>query len=58
MGYDIDVHYSSYNKKFTFNVNQKEYDISNEVPDEVWNMTGGIFPTNPVADQKIRKRIA
>jgi hypothetical protein len=39
---------------FKFFLDGKEYDISSEVPDEVWNIGDREFPLKPMKDWEMR----
>lgn len=46
---------SIYRKVLKLTVNDVDYDISNLVPDEIWEMGGNeVFPKHPEIDWKIR----
>ena len=53
----IDISYSIYEKHFEFTVNGIKYDISYLVPDDVWEIGDGQFPTHPIKDWMIRKEL-
>lgn len=50
----INVEYSNYHKSLKFNVDGKEYDISSEIPERIWNIGGRKYPMNPIDDWKTR----
>lgn len=50
----INVNISPFHKTLKFNVMGKDYDISNEVPEEVWNIGDRKFPLHPFKDWEIR----
>lgn len=54
---NIEVLYSNHNKTFKFILDGKTYDISSEVPEEVWNIGKRIYPINPIDDWKTRKEL-
>jgi len=45
--------YSIYSKTFLFNIDGIDYDLSNLIPDDVWNICTK-FPTHPEEDWRIR----
>jgi hypothetical protein len=53
----INVEYSNYHKSLKFNIDGKEYDISSEVPEKIWNIGGRMYPINPIDDWKTRKEL-
>ena len=52
-----DVNYSIWNKKLTIKIDEKKYDISHMVSENIWNIGGGNFPTDPSDDWMIRKEL-
>jgi len=50
----IIVNMSPFHKKLKFNVGEKEYDISGEVPENVWNIGDRKFPLHPFKDWEMR----
>ena len=53
----IIVNMSPFHKKLKFNVGEKEYDISGEVPENVWNIGDRKFPLHPFKDWEMRVEI-
>lgn len=53
----VRVEYSNYHKTLKFNVDGIWYDISSEIPEEIWNIGGRKFPINPIDDWNTRKEI-
>jgi len=54
----INVNMSAFNKKLDFNVDGKHYDISDQVPESVWNIWGDRqFPLHPFKDWEMRTEI-
>jgi hypothetical protein len=53
---NINVNYSIYNRTVTANIDQKEYDLSSMIPDEVWGEKME-FPLHPIEEHKIRARL-
>jgi hypothetical protein len=53
----ININMSSYNKMLKFFVGQVEYDISDRVPEDVWNIGNREFPLNPIADWQMRTKL-
>lgn len=54
---DINVYMDAFQKTLKFNVVQKEYDVSDKVPEEVWNIGDRRFPLHPFKDWEMRKEI-
>ena len=48
---------SPFNKTLKFNVGEKDYDISNQVPESVWNIGDRQFPLHPLKDWEMRIEI-
>lgn len=53
----IDITLSPFGKTLKFSFDGKEYDISSEVPDEVWNIGAREFPLNPIKDWEMRIKL-
>ena len=53
----ININMSTYNKMLKFFVGQAEYDISDKVPEEIWNIGDRKFPLNPIADWQMRTKL-
>jgi hypothetical protein len=53
----VDVSYSAYKKKFKFRFCNIEYDISDIVPEKVWNIWDRALPIHPMEDWKIRTEL-
>lgn len=51
----IIVNLSSYHKTLKFYLDEKEYDISDKVSEEIWNIGDRNFPLHPVYDWELRK---
>jgi hypothetical protein len=52
----IFVNLSPYHKTLKFSLDEIEYDISNEIPESVWNIGNRNFPLHPIYDWELRKR--
>ena len=52
-----DVNYSVWNKSLTIKIDEKEYDISHMVSENIWNIGGRNFPIGTTDDWKIRKEL-
>jgi hypothetical protein len=53
----ISVNMSVFNKMLSFNVDGKYYDISDQVPESVWNIGDRFFPLHPFKDWEMRTEI-
>ncbi len=54
MTHRINVHFSPFHKTLKFNIGKKEYDISNDISDDVWNIGDRKFPLHPLKDWEMR----
>ena len=48
---------SAFNKTLKFNIDGKDYDISDQVPESVWNIGDRKFPLHPFKDWEMRTEI-
>ena len=53
----ISVNMNAFNKTLNFDIDEKHYDISNLVPENVWNIGDRIFPLHPFKDWEMRTEI-
>lgn len=53
----ITVEYGNYHKVLKFTFDGKEYDISSEVPERVWNIGQREYPIHPLLDWQTRKEL-
>ncbi len=53
----INVNMSAFNKTLRFNIDGKDYDISDQVPENVWNIGDRQFPLHPFKDWEMRTEI-
>jgi hypothetical protein len=51
----ITVYISPFHKTLKFNAKGKYYDMSNEIPESIWNIGDRKFPLNPIKDWEMRK---
>ena len=51
----IIINLSPYHKTLKFYLDEKEYDISDKVPENIWNIGNRNFPLHPVYDWELRK---
>jgi hypothetical protein len=46
----INIKMSAFHKTLKFNLDGKDYDISDQIPEEIWNIGDRKFPLHPFKD--------
>ncbi len=53
----INIKMSAFHKTLKFSLDGKDYDISDQIPEEIWNIGDRKFPLHPFKDWEMRTEL-